>query len=137
MDVIDFVSLARKAVRFDTPRGFIDFEQLWDLPLRNKTGVDLNSVAVAAHKALKDAEDATDFVGGATNPKKDVAALRMKSIKFVIDAKLQEGKAEVARQQASNQREVILAALERKQNAAIDNMTEEELKASLKSLEPA
>jgi hypothetical protein len=43
----------RNKLRFSSSRGELTAEQLWDVPLRSKDGLDLNAVAQTANKALK------------------------------------------------------------------------------------
>ena len=55
-----FEQAARMKLRFDTPRGALSAEDLWDLPLTSTRGLSLNDIAITLHHALK--HDTVSFV---------------------------------------------------------------------------
>lgn len=132
-----FEHAARNRVRFTSPVGDLTVEDLWDLPLVAKEGrASLNACAIAASQELK-AMGEENFVAPVQTPAKADAELRLEIIKYVIAEKQAERtKAQKAAENAQAKREII-AALAQKQGEALRNMTEDELKAKLASLEEA
>ena len=62
-----FEIATRKKLRFPSLKGELSAEQLWDLPLSSRVGLDLDNIAKAVNKDLK-AEEEDSFVKTSTNP---------------------------------------------------------------------
>lgn len=129
-----FVTASRSKLRFSSQRGDLTTEQLWDLPLTSKSGFDLDSVAKAVNAELKTSVEES-FVSTASNPTKSRLELQLDVVKFVIAVRMQENALVVQRQQSLAQRQQVVQALERKQFAAIDALTPEELQARLAEID--
>ena len=82
-----FEKAARTKLRFDTNRGMISAEQLFELPLTSSDGFDLDSVALA----IDDKREATtkSFVA-VTNPENKTEELRLDIVKRVIEIRQEE-----------------------------------------------
>lgn len=85
MDAL-FVKAAKNKVRFDTTRGQVTVEDLFDMPLEGSKGFNLDEVAKGLAAKLKESE-VTSFV------KKEVKGdsllqLQFDIVKFVIDYRL-------------------------------------------------
>jgi hypothetical protein len=111
----------RNKTRFKGPNGLVTTEDLYDLSVQN-----LDKIAVALRKELRGSEDS--FL---EESKDQSLELRFNIVKHVLDTKLKL--AEAAKEAKANRerRQVLLAALERKQASSIDAMSEDELKAEL------
>ena len=48
-----FEVAARKKYRFDSQKGLLSVEELWDLPLQSTKSVSLDSIAIALNKEIK------------------------------------------------------------------------------------
>lgn len=129
-----FAYATRSKLRFVTPRGELSVEQLWDVPLRSKDDFNLNTVAKAASKALKDATEES-FV----ETTKTVLHIRLEAaldiVKHVIEVKLNEEAA--ARKRAENklEKEKLLAILAEKQDGKLSALSENELKKRIAALD--
>ena len=58
-----FLQATREKFRFESSKGDLSVEQLWDLPLTSRTGFDLDTVAKAVNKfvgALEEHDDVQD-----------------------------------------------------------------------------
>jgi hypothetical protein len=87
-------------LRFETSRGQLTIEQLFDLPLISKTKVSLNDVAVTISDSITDKKD---FVGvGANNNK--IAELKLEIVKDIIETKKLEN--EIKANKAKNAEEI-------------------------------
>ena len=93
-----FETATRSKLRFASSRGELSVEQLWDVPLRARTGDDFNldAVAKAANKVLKGLTEES-FVSTERTPAVARAETALELIKYVIATKLAEEKAAAKR----------------------------------------
>jgi hypothetical protein len=128
-----FEKATRTKVRFETSKGNITIEDLWDLPLVSKTNASsLDDIAKSLNKKLKEGEEES-FVTKASAANE---ALRMKFnlVKHVIDVKIAE---QIARHDANEKREKkekVLSILAQKKEEQLGSKSIEELEAMLDSL---
>jgi hypothetical protein len=128
-----FEQASRKALRFFSARGLIATEDLWQMPLTSKSGFDLDTVAKTVNNELK-AQAEESFVQTSSNPRKTELELQLEIVKHVIAAKQAENEARATAAANKEKREKLIAALAKKQDAAIDNLTAEELQAQIAAL---
>jgi hypothetical protein len=128
-----FIQAARKQFRFESVRGFVSAEDLWTMPLQAKSGFDLDNVAKATNAALANATD-TSFVSTTTNPAKAELETKLEIVKFVIATKLQENQEALAAGAKKALREKLTNVLAEKQDAALKDMTPDELQAQITAL---
>lgn len=108
-------------------------EDLWDLPLQAKNGFDLDSVAKAVNTELKQNQEES-FVSTVENKANKEALLKMDIVKHIIAVRLAENAEAVSAVKRKQEREMLLGILERKQNAALEALTPEEIQARIASL---
>jgi hypothetical protein len=124
----------RHKLRFQSSRGELTTEQLWDVPLRSKDDFNLNTVAGAASKALKDATE-NNFVETARSPKQDRLQIAFEVVKYVIDAKIfEEGEAK-KRAERKAEKEQLLAILAEKQKGELSDLSVKQLQKRIDALE--
>ena len=82
-----FEKAARLKLRFDTPRGNLTVEDLWDIPLTGQQ-ISLDNVAKAVNKGLKASEEES-FVAKPSS-KDRVLSLKLDILKHVIRVRLAE-----------------------------------------------
>lgn len=130
----NFEYAARHKLRFTSPRGEISVEQLWDVPLRSKDDFNLNTIAKAANKALKDATEES-FVETSRTALHVRLEVSLELVKHVIETKINDE--ETAKKRADNkvEREKLLAILAEKQTGKLSALTEEEVKKRIEALE--
>lgn len=124
---------AQLKLRFDTSKGQLAVEDLFDLPLTSATGrINLNDIAKGVYKALKDEAD-VDFVDTA---KRGNAVLQLKFdlVRDVITTRIAERDEEATRQKKAEQRQKIMAIIDHKEGEALSAKSVEELRAELQNL---
>lgn len=129
----NFEKAVRQKLRFPSIRGLLTTEDLWDLPLTSKNGLDLNSVAQAVNAEVK-ASGEESFVGEPT-PASTVAVLKLDVVKAVIAVKIAERDAEVTRKQKREKRDRLLELLANKEDAALAELTPDQIREQLAALD--
>ena len=129
-----FEYAARYKIRFASPRGELSVEHLWDVPLRSRDDFNLNTIAKASNKALKDATEES-FVESTRTALHVPLEVALDLVKHVIETKINDE--ELAKKRADNrvEREKLLAILAEKQTGKLSALTEEELKKRIEALE--
>lgn len=127
------LSALREKARFQSSKGLLSIEQLWDVPLRSRDGFDLNAIAKGINSELKAASE-ENFVDVTKNAAKDRNSTLMEIVKYVIDTKLEEEQAAKDRAARLAERNRLLEALSKKQDAAIDNLSEAAIKRRIEAL---
>jgi hypothetical protein len=131
MNIFEQASIQK--LRFASERGELTTEQLWDLPLTAKSNFDLNNVAKAVSRDLKNASE-EDFVSAKTDAgAKD--SLKLDIVKHIIAAKLAAQEALRNRAAKAVIRQKVLDALAHKQDAELAGLSQEELMKKLAELD--
>lgn len=120
-----FEKATRMKLRFETKRGNITTEDLWDLPLTSKAGVSLDDIAKNLNKKIKDGEEES-FVTERSEAN-NVLNLQFSLVKHVIKARLDEQKAKKDALEAKRRREHILDLIEEKKKDNLKSLSIEEL----------
>lgn len=125
-----FEKASRQKLRFDTTIGPLLAEDLWDLPLtasqsRNRMPP-LNDIAVLLHRQIQ--ETTISFVDTDTKADTDLQ-LRFDIVKHIIDVKKAERATALEASAKADRKQKLLAILARKQDAALEEMTQEEILA--------
>ena len=128
-----FEYAARNKLRFQSTKGELTLEQLWDIPLRSKDDFNLNAVAKAASKAWKDISEES-FVETAKTPEHVRRATALEVVKYVIDTKLAEELATKTRADNKIEKEKLLAILAEKQAGKLSELSEKELQKRIAAL---
>lgn len=124
-----FEKASRIKLRFDTPRGYISVEDLWDFPLTSYDGASLDTVARALRKQLKDTDDDTSFVNSTTTVSAADKKLQLAFdiAKRIIEVKLAEREAAQVRSDNSAKKQRILEIIARKEDNELEGKPLEEL----------
>jgi hypothetical protein len=133
MDTI-FEYATRNKVRFDSSRGQLSLEQLWDVPLRSKDDFNLNVVAKAANKAWKDISE-DSFVETAKTTEHVRRETALEVVKYVIETKLAEETIAKMRADKKIEKEKLLAILAEKQAGKLSDLSEKELQRRIAALD--
>lgn len=128
-----FEQAVRQKLRIPSAKGELTVEQLWDLPLQSKTQFDLDTLAKAANRELK-GMDEESFVSTTDNPAKAKLELTLDILKHVIAAKMSDAEAAKNRAARAEEREKLLKILADKQNAALGELSVEQIQERLKAL---
>lgn len=128
-----FLYATRNKLRFASTRGELAVEQLWDVPLRSRDDFNLNVIAKAASKALKDISEES-FVETAKTPAHTRLEMALETVKFVIETKLAEEAADKKRADNKIEKEKLLTILAEKQDGKLSALSEQELKKRIAAL---
>jgi hypothetical protein len=121
-----FEKASRLKIRFQSPKGPLLVEDLWDLPLRSDTGkANLDDIARALNKILKSQEDES-FVT-TSKPVDNVLQLKFDIVKHVIVTRLAENDAASKARENAERKQKILGIIAAKQDEALAKMSVEEL----------
>ena len=130
-----FEQASRLKLRFDTPVGLINVEDLWDLPLTNKAshvvGHNLDDLARDLSKRVAETEES--FVEKPA-PKDVETSLRFEIVKRVIKVRLEERDKAKAALQKKAKKQKILEILASKEDKTMQDMSEEDLRKMLEEL---
>ena len=129
-----FEQASRQKLRFQSSKGELTSEQLWDLPLQSKTQFDLDTVAKTVSRDLKGVTEES-FVSTAANPANARLTLALEVVKHVIAVKIAENEASRKRADREDERKKLLAALANKEESALNAMTADEIRQRLVELE--
>lgn len=114
-----FEIATRKKYRFPF-KGMITVEDLWDLSLQN-----LDSVYKSLNKLKKDSdEDSLLSVESRENKELDD---KINIIKYIVKVKQDEAAAKLFEKEKAERNQQILGIIKRKEDAALENMSIEEL----------
>lgn len=130
-----FERASRLKLRFNSPKGALGVEDLWDLPLTSATGkANLDAIAIELHQALKATAATVSFVEPQQTGPDSVTALAFEVVKYIIDVRVAENKAAADAKTKAETKQRLLEVLERKQNAELESKTPEEIRAMLSAL---
>jgi hypothetical protein len=129
-----FELASRTKVRFDTTRGEVMIEQLWDMPLTSKTGFDLDSVGQLIVSELELINNRS-LVNTSPNPRAGELTLKLDLIKHVIAVKQQENAERAAKAERAEKRKKLIDLLDKKQDEAMGALSVDEIKAQLTALD--
>jgi len=128
-----FLTASRAKFRFNTASGIITTEDLWDLPLTDARKANLDDIAKALNKQLKDANEEQPFVKPAA-AKSDEIRAKFDLVLFVIKSKMEERDAARARADKEANKQKIMALIDRKKDEILAGKSAEELQALLNSM---
>lgn len=128
-----FEQASREAIRFESSRGQLSTEQLWDIPLQSKSGFDLDSIARTVNTSLKSVTEES-FVTPKSSPEKAKFELMLEIVKHIIAAKIELN--ELARARAANaaEKNKLVSILAEKQDVQLKSLSVEEIQARIASL---
>ena len=131
-----FEVAAKVKLRFSTVKGELSAEDMWDVPLRSKSGFSLDSIAQELYKQMNEITDTPSFVDknkdGVEQIKRDTICLKFDIVKHIIDVKLEEEEKAKNAKETRETNQKIMAILNMKEDEALANKTPEELRAMLK-----
>lgn len=127
-----FEKASRLKLRFNTERGLVTVEDLWDLPLTSRNGVSLDILAKSLNKQVKESEEESFVVE--KNEKNRVLDLKFEIVKHIIKVKLEEREVEKKKADNKAKKEVILNIMAKKQNEELENKSIDELSKLLDQL---
>lgn len=129
-----FLQATREKFRFESNKGDLSVEQLWDLPLTSRTGFDLDTVAKAVNANLK-ASNEESFVNVSNNPAVSRLQAQLEVVKAIIEVKLAQAEATKKRAEKAVERQRLMEVLHSKKDQELQGLSVEEIKRRLSLLE--
>jgi hypothetical protein len=126
-----FEQATRQAFRFETTKGHLTVEDLWNLPLTSVNRANLDDIAKGLQAKLT--STALSFVTD-TTPVNKVYQAQFDIVLHIINTKIAEAKAAEQYRQNQEKKQKIMAIIEQKQDAALSGASLEDLEAMLNSL---
>lgn len=133
-----FEKASREKYRFETVKGNLSVEDLWDLPLvqppRSKQEVpNLDDIAKGLYRTIKSADDVESFV--LKNARKDtITPLKLEIVKHIIAVRMAEDDAAAKRKENAERKAKLLALIAQKEDESDLGKSREELMAELQTL---
>lgn len=128
-----FEKATRQKLRFPSIKGELSVEQLWELPLTSVIGFDLDSVAKAINKTVKESAEES-FVSTSVNSVNEKATLSLEVVKHVISVKITEADNATKAQGKRLERQKLLEALERTKDSELSELSAEEIQKRIDAL---
>ena len=110
-----FELAAREKLRFETPRGQLSVESLWDLPLSSAANISLDSIAVSLDTAIRSSAPKS-FVSNSTSTENKILTLKFDIVSHIIGVRLAENKAKAESNEKAAQRRMLQEAIAAKKN---------------------
>lgn len=129
-----FMQATRKAWRFETNKGELSVEQVWQLPLTSRSGCDLDTIARGINTEIKSLGEES-FVAIKPNPKLAEFQAKLELIKAIIAVKQEEQALAAKRVERGEQRRKLLEALAKKEDEALSNASREDLLKKLAEID--
>jgi len=123
-----FEKAMRLKLRFETNKGILSTEDLWDLSLN-----DLNTIAKKLNKKLKLAVE-EDFLKKVTKEDERLK-LSFDIVIYVLNKKLEEEEKRVDQLKRKAKKDKIMEILAKKQDASLESKSEADLLKELEKLE--
>ena len=128
-----FMQATREKFRFQSNKGDLSVEQLWDMPLTSRTGFDLDTVAKAVNSDLKGANEES-FVNTTNNPAVSRLQNKLEVVKAIIEIKLVEAEAAKKRAEKAAERQRLMEVLHSKKDQELQGLSVEEIERRLSQL---
>lgn len=121
-----FEVAVRNKFRFNF-KGMVTVEDLWDLTLTQ-----LDSIYKTLNREVKETEE--DSLLGTKTKENDELQTKIEIIKYIVQQKVQEKENRENEVKLKQQKQQILAMLEKKQQTNMENMSEDQLLEMLNNL---
>lgn len=122
-----FENATRNKIRFDSGKGLIGVEDLWDLPVKK---LDLiyqeldEKLERTNRRSLLEVKSAED----------EAFETQMEIVKHIVRVKQAEAKAKLDEKEKSEKKQRIMEILKNKQDESLQNLSEDKLKEMLEKL---
>lgn len=131
-----FEQATRLKLRFDSSKGQLSVEDLWDLPLTSPSGnrANLDAIAIALHRATRDIAETVSFVTPAETNGNSELLLKFEVVKYVIRVRVAERDQAKEAAERKEKKQRLLALIAQKQDEELAGKSVDELRALAESL---
>ncbi len=123
-----FEKANRLKLRFESSKGDLTAEDLWDMPLTSRDKFNLDMVAKNVNKHIKTLEEES-FVNTNPSSASTTSNLKLSILKHIIDVKMKETQAKEDSVLKKENRDKIIKIIEEKQDESLKGKSIEELQA--------
>ncbi|MFN8575244.1 MAG: hypothetical protein U0354_00155 [Candidatus Sericytochromatia bacterium] len=127
-----FEKASRLKLRYETSKGKLSVEDLWDLPLISNSGLHLDSIAKDLYLQLKSGVDVSFVIKEKKSD--EIIQLKFDIVKHIIDVKLAEKEQAEQIKLNKERKQQILAVIAQKENEQLLGNSLEDLKKMAESL---
>ena len=129
-----FIKATKLKLRFQTAKGMLAVEDLWDLPLTSITGkVNLNQLAINAYSNI-DSTLTVSFVSTSKVKAESTDVLRLDILKHIITSKLASNALTLNANNKAEEKRQLLTLLQQAKINALGALSEEELTKRIAAL---
>lgn len=129
-----FEVATRSKLRFHSTRGELDCERLWEVPLRSKDDFNLDVIAKATNKALKEVSQES-FVDNTKTQGQARLELTLDILKYVIDVKKEEEATAKRRAENQEKKRKLVSALADKEASEMSEMSKKDIIKQINALD--
>ena len=126
---------AQNKLRFESIRGHLTVEQLFELPLKSNSGFDLDTVARTINTELKGVGEESFVEDNSADPRKKSLEVSLEIVKDVIKTKQEENAARLDKAHRQERKRKILDIMAAKQDEKLTSASLEELERELALLD--
>ncbi|KPK66789.1 MAG: hypothetical protein AMS21_01145 [Gemmatimonas sp. SG8_38_2] len=130
-----FEMATRMKLRFETEKGVLSAEDIWDLPLTSANGVSLDGMARQYNRKLKEGREESFVERPKPDPMMAETELRFELIKRVIEVRLNERDRAKKAKERKERKEKILAIMAEKQDESLKKASMSKLQKMLDELD--
>lgn len=129
-----FQLASRQKFRFQSVKGELTVEQLWDLPLQSRSGFDLDTIAKLVNSDLKRVTEDSFVTTARANPGKVQLEQKLELVKVIIAQRLADNEAANLAADRAAERDKLLAIRAQKQDENLGSLSLEEIDAKIAAL---
>ena len=129
-----FEMASRQKFRFESRKGLLSVEDLWELPLTsNISMVNLDDIARSLHRQVRESDNEISFVVPTKEAEK-TPQFKLELIKHIIAAKIAERDAAQQAAARKEQKQRLLELISSKENESLAGLSLEELRSMVEKL---
>lgn len=130
-----FEAATRLKLRFETVKGILSCEELWDLPLTSAKGASLDGLARSFNKYLKEVEEESFVEKPVPDPEKISIEIRFEIVKRMIEVRIEERDKIKKAAERKERKEKLLQAIAAKQDESLQQASLEDLQKMVADLD--
>ena len=131
-----FEAASRAKFRFESSKGWLTVEDLWDLRLSSNTaGSSLDTIAQGLDRQLKASGDTVSFVNPSTAENSELQ-IKLELVKHIIGVRIAERNARSSAAARREAKQNLMAILEEKKQGDLRGKSTDELQAMIDALGP-
>jgi hypothetical protein len=129
-----FEQASRAKLRFETARGMLYVEDLWEMPLTSTTNrPNLNEIAKELHRKIQNSSDEFSLAGEVSGPDAKIQ-LQFDVVKHIFAVKQAENKAARTASDNKQREQYLLGLLAKKKGEQDENMSIEDIQQALAAI---